>query len=134
MFEHADGYDFIKLVCITVQIQVVFQNDFCFAIQSFFMNPFFSCFVLIFRQGNAVGMNAVFLGSIDNEFSPAAADIQKGFSRLQKQLSEGQVDFIHLGFIQAVVFMFEISAGIGFSGIQEGIEKIISQIIVGVDV
>ena len=102
MFEHADGYDFVELVCITVQIQVVFQNNFCFTVQSFFMNPFFSCFVLIFRQGNAVGMNAVFLGSIDNEFSPAAADIQKGFSRLQKQLSEGQVNLIQLGFIQMV--------------------------------
>ena len=51
---------------------------------------------------------------------------QQLFAGLQEKLPEGQVDFIHLRFIEAVVFVFEIGAGISFSGVKEYIEEFVA--------
>lgn len=63
MFEHADGYDFIELILIGIQVQVVFQDHIHFSVQSFFMNSFFGGFVLLFGKSDAVGVDAVFFAA-----------------------------------------------------------------------
>ena len=75
----------------------------------------------------------VFFCGLNQQETPAAADIQKRHAFLQIQLLQNVIHLIYLRLVQGVVLTAEISAGIAQCFIQPQLVEIISQIIMAGD-
>ena len=115
------------------QIPVIHERNFQKIFQILLPDPAFKFFVLLMAERDPHAVNAVFFRRLDKKKSPAAANVEKGHSLGQMQLFQNVIHFVDLRLVQAVVLMKKIAAGIAHRLVQPQLVKVISYIVVALD-
>ena len=117
MLEHADRRDFVVRPVFR-QFAVIAQLDANALAQPLVVDQFLDMLMLIFRQRDAGGVDAVMLGRPEQQPAPAGADVQEALARLKQQLA---ADVVQLGFLRLCQRHFAgevIGAGIDAARVQ----------------
>ena len=90
--------------------------------------------LLVAAQRQADDVDVVFLQSAVDRGAPAAADVEQSHPRLEAEFAEGQVDLGQLRFLERHVVALEVGAAVGLRGIEEQLEELVGQVVVGLHV
>jgi hypothetical protein len=90
--------------------------------------------LLVAAQCQADDVDVVFLQGAVDRGAPAAADVEQSHPRREAEFAEGQVDLGELCFLERHVVALEVGAAVGLRGIEEQLEELVGQVVMGLHV
>lgn len=130
VLEHADAGDAVELAG---QVAVVLDADLDLVLQAGGAHALGGEVVLVLRQGHAQAARAVLLRGAQHQRAPAAADVEQRLPRLQADLGEDVVDLLHLRFVEGLVAIFEVGAGVDHVLVQPQLVEVVGDVVVVLD-
>ena len=95
MLEHTDRRDLVKALA-SVQVAVVLQAQFDRMFQAERAQSVAAKLKLLPRQGDASGFYLIVQSRVNDQCSPAAANVQQAVTGLQHQFAANQIEFLLL--------------------------------------
>ena len=131
VFERADHEDAVDLA---VEFLPGLEPNLFGAITGQAREKLLDVFVLVLADGQSDDVDVVLLGGSGQCGAPSAADVQNCHPGLEVQFAQHKVNLRHLGLLEGVVVLLEVRARVGQRGVEEQAEKIVGQVVVGLDV
>lgn len=111
MLEHPDRCDLVEHT-MSRDMSVVLQAHFDFFLQALFPDALPNMLELALAERHAGGLHAVVAVGPEQQGSPTATDVQKPLTRLELQLSADQIELGLLSFIQRLLAVGKVGAGV----------------------
>lgn len=133
MFEHADADDLV-VSALLLNITVIHRAHFNAAAEPACFDLLHTVVVLVGGQFDAHGVNTEMFRRVQDQFAPAATDIEKPLARLEAELAADETELGCLRGVQAHVWRAEIATGIHALRIQPQAVEIVGNVVVILDV
>src|SRR5258708_39679494 len=124
MLEHADAGHLV-VDRLALQVAVILQFDAAPVLESRPRDALPRHLELLGAQGHAMCPHAVALRRMDHERAPAASDVEKSLSRLQRQLAADMLELRLLGGAPSQDGPLELGAGIHHCAVQPQYEDLL---------